>query len=301
MEYTTFGNTGVEVSRLGFGGAPAGLKNYLAEYDPRDGQAACAIRAALEKAVELGITYFDSAPGYGDGVSERVFGDVLHGLDAEVFVATKVGPGRAGKAAASLRESLGRLRREYVDLLQIHGGSYSDEQASAILARGGMLEELEQLKRDGLVRFVGFTSEDNNPAVYTFIRSGRFDVMQICYNLIFQHPYEPSRPFGSLYEAERAGMGIVTMRTLTSGTFQRWVRQVNPADNFDYTEPLIQFVLSNPLVDVALIGMRTPEMVVRNAAICENRAGRIDLSRLHQRYVGEGGAAHGKRVRADER
>jgi len=301
MEYTILGNTGAEVSRLGFGGAPAGLKNYLAPYDPNDQQDARAVRAALEKAVELGITYFDSAPGYGDGASERLFGDVLHGLDANVFVATKVGSGHAGKVRASLRESLGRLRRDYVDLLQIHGGSYSDEQVASILGRGGMLDELEELKRDGLVRFVGFTSEDNNPAVYAFIRSGRFEVMQICYNLIFQHPYEPSRPYGSLCEAERAGMGVVTMRTLTSGTFQRWVRQANPADTFDYTEPLLQFVLSNPLVDVALIGMRTPEMVVRNTAICENLAGRIDLSQLHQRYVGQEGDANGKRIPADQR
>ncbi len=51
-------------------------------------------------------------------------------------------------------------------------------------------------------------------------------------------------------------MATVTMRTATSGTLQRWLRMVNPADTFDYTPALIQFVLSNPLVDVALVGMR---------------------------------------------
>ena len=144
---------------------------------------------------------------------------------------------------------------------------------------------LERMRGEGLVRYIGFTSEDMNPAVYRLIESGRFDAMQICYNLIFQHPAEQTRPFGAIFEAERAGMGVVTMRTLTSGIFQKWVRTVNPADTFDYNPALLQFVLSNPLVDVALVGMRTVEEVDRNVAICDNLAGRLDLAELHERYV----------------
>ena len=108
----------------------------------------------------------------------------------------------------------------------------------------------------GLVGAIGFTSEDDNDSVYRLIRSGHFDTMQLCYNFLFQHPYEPSRPFGALLEAEKHGLGILTMRAPTSGTFQRWIQMVNPANTFDYTPALIQFVLSNPLVDVALVGMR---------------------------------------------
>lgn len=108
---------------------------------------------------------------------------------------------------------------------------------------------------------------------------------QLCYNFLFQHPYEPSRPFGSMMEAESRGMGIVTMRAPTSGLFQKWMRMVDPANKVDYTPHLIQYVLSNPYVDVALIGMRTSERVIQNVNICNDMSGRIDLEKLHKFYV----------------
>jgi uncharacterized protein len=110
-------------------------------------------------------------------------------------------------------------------------------------------------------------------------------VIQLCYNFAYQHPYDPNRPFGSLIEAKRRGMAIVTMRTATSGLLQRWVQMVNPANRFDYTEALIQFVLSNPLVDVALVGMRSVAEVEANVRIWRDVAHRIDLFALHARYV----------------
>lgn len=80
-------------------------------------------------------------------------------------------------------------------------------------------------------------------------------------------------------------MGIATMRAPTSGIFQKWIRMVNPENTFDYTRALIQFVLSNPYVDVALVGMRTVERVIENVDICNDKKGRIDLNELHERYV----------------
>jgi aryl-alcohol dehydrogenase-like predicted oxidoreductase len=285
MEYVQFGNTGAKVSRLGFGGAPAGLKNYLERYDPVDLADRRAMQQALERALELGITYFDTAPGYGQGQGEEIFGEVLAEAGAPIFLATKVSLGDREHVRRSIHASLRHLRREQLDLLQIHGGSYTAEAIDQVLRAGGMLEEMCRLKEEGLVRFIGFTSEDTNEAVYHFVRTGLFDTLQICYNLLYQHPYDPSRPFGSLLAAEKAGLGIVTMRTATSGTFQRWVQMVNPGNTFDYTPALIQYVLSNPLVDVALVGMRNADEVARNVAIADDLAGRIDLVKLHTRYV----------------
>lgn len=283
MESTQLGRTGLRVSRLGFGGAPAGLANYLSRYDPALEDQRRQVIAALEQAVEDGITYFDTAADYGDGASEKIFGEALEGLHDRIVLATKVS--NRMPVRASVERSLTNLRRERIDLIQIHGGSYGREQADAILAPGGMLDELLALKQEGLVRFVGFTSEDNNDALYRFIADGRFDTMQIAYNFLFQHPYDAVRPFGSLFEAEKQEMGIITMRTLTSGLLQKWVRLVNPDNEFDYAPPLLQFVLSNPLVDVALVGMRTPEEVAANVRICNDLAGRIDLDDLFARYV----------------
>jgi uncharacterized protein len=284
VETTQLGRTGIEVSRLGFGGAPAGLTNYLDHYSPEDQRQRTEVVGAIQRAVELGITYFDTAPAYGQGASEAIFGDALAGAGERVFLATKLTPDTEN-VRASVQASLKRLKRDWIDLLQIHGSSYTPAQADAFLAQGGMVAQMEALRDEGLVHFLGFTTEDQNGAVYRFIDSGRFDVMQLCYNLLYQHPAEQTRPFGSIFEAEAQRMGVVTMRTVTSGLFQRWVQWVNPENTFDYTPALLQFVLSNPLVDVALVGMRDAATVEMNVRIAEDLAGRIDIAALHEKYV----------------
>jgi len=286
MKTTQLGRTGITVSRLGFGGAPAGLTNYLTSYSPEDKQQRGQVIAALHKAVELGITYFDTAPGYGAGSGEAIFGEALAGVTPPIFLATKINRTETNVRAA-IEASLTRLRRDSLDLVQIHGSSYGPDLAAAILGEGGLLAQLEALRAEGLIRFLGFTSEDNNAAVSQFIASGRFDVMQICYNLLHQHAYEPTRPFGSILEADRQGMGVITMRTLTSGILQKWIQQINRANTFDYTPALLQFVLSNPLVDVALVGMRTPTEVEQNVAIWQDTNERINLAQLHEKYVAQ--------------
>jgi aryl-alcohol dehydrogenase-like predicted oxidoreductase len=283
MERAVLGGTGREVGRLGFGGAPAGLKNYLDEYDPARADHREGVFNAIRRAVELDISYFDTAPGYGDGASETIFGEALEGCGG-VFVATKIGASAEG-ARRSLEGSLTRLRRDHVDLVQIHGSSYSTEQTDGMLAPGGIVETLEGLRAEGLTRAIGFSTEDTNDSVYRLIRGGQLDVMQICYNMIYQHPYEPTRPFGSILEADAAGMGVVTMRALTSGILQNWLRAVNPADTFDYNAALLQFVLANPLIDVALVGMRDVATVEQNVAIAADLDGRIPLGEMHERYV----------------
>lgn len=286
MEYRELGNTGRKVSRIGFGGAVAGLKNYLHEYDPANDENIKGVVDAIDKALELGINYFDTAPGYGDGQSEKMFGTALAGVRPEsVFLATKASFCDRDELMRSVESSLKNLKRDRVDLLQIHGDTISRERMDKIMGRDGMLAGMKELKQSGMVKYLGFTTEDNNDVVYDLINSGEFDVIQMCYNFLFQHPYEPSRPFGSMLEAEKKGMGIVTMRAPTSGTFQRWIKMVNPENTFDYSQALIQFVLSNPLVDVALIGMRSTARVIENVEICNDMSGRIDLDEVHKRYV----------------
>jgi aryl-alcohol dehydrogenase-like predicted oxidoreductase len=280
-------------SRLGFGGAAIGLRDYMGAYDAGSDQAVASAVAAIQRAMALGVTYFDTAPAYGDGLSERIMGQALGDARERIFLATKVWPGTAGGARGSLVASLARLQRSTVDLLQIHGESYSREAVDAILAPGGLLEEMEALKREGLIRKIGFTVEDMNEGTYRLIETGRFDAVQLMYNLMLQHPYEPSRPFGALFEAKRHGMMTITMRTATSGIFQRWVQMVNPANRFDYTPALIQFVLSNRLVDVALVGMRTVAEVESCVDIWRDESGRIDIDGLWNRFIdGSAGWTH---------
>ena len=279
MEYTDFGNTGRKVSRLGFGGAVAGLKNYLAEYDPKNPKDRDQVIKAIHTALELGVNYFDTAAGYGDGESEMIYGESLSSFPREkLFIATKIKYDNApGAVRRSIEKSLGRLRTDYVDLIQLHGNSWKAEQEREILKPGGILDEMMKMKEEKLARHIGFTSEDNNGAVYNFIDDGRFEMYMVCYNFLFQHCYDPNRPFGSMFEAEKKKMGIVTMRPTTSGIFTRWMKKVDPGNTRDYTRDLIQFVFSNHLIDVVLVGMRNEQEVRMNAEVCDDRASRLDL------------------------
>ncbi len=283
LEYVDLGSTERKVSRLGFGGAPVGLKNYIQHYDPQNTQNRNAAIEAIGRAVELGVTYFDTAAGYGDGQSEEIFREGL-GSSRGLFLATKCGPTDGSGVRRSVEQSLKRLGRDFVDLLQVHGSAYKADDIDKVLASGGMADEMVKLREEGLVRHIGFTGEAQDQSFFRLLDSHRFEVMQVCYNLIFQHPYDPHWKSGSIIQAEASGLGIVTMRGLTAGLFQRWFRAAMPGLEIDFSAPLLQFQLSNPLVDVVLVGMRTVQEVEKNVAVAKDLEGRIDLPAVHEHY-----------------
>jgi uncharacterized protein len=90
MEATTLGRTAIPVSRLGFGGAPAGLTNYLGSYHPQDAAQREQVIEAIQTALDLGITCFDTASAYGQGASETIFGEALRGRREAPFLAAKL-------------------------------------------------------------------------------------------------------------------------------------------------------------------------------------------------------------------
>ncbi|MFH5181789.1 aldo/keto reductase [Paenibacillus sp. TAB 01] len=141
MEYTTLGNTGEIVSRIGYGGAAAGLKNYLHTFDPSNPNDRRKIIESIETALDSGINYYDTAPGYGSGESEELLGSALDGVKTSgahpLFVATKAGYNERGRLRESVELSLKRLRRDRIELLQIHGNSYTPAQADDILRNRG--------------------------------------------------------------------------------------------------------------------------------------------------------------------
>jgi aryl-alcohol dehydrogenase-like predicted oxidoreductase len=284
LETTDFGKTERTVSRLGFGGAPAGLRDYVYKYDPDEPVQTAGAIAAIRRAYELGVTYYDTAPTYGDGRSEKLFGEGLSGVPAkELFIATKCHPCTASEVRRSLEQSLINLKRDRIDLLQIHG-TVPDEDIDLVLGGGGMLNEMVEMRSEGLISHIGFTTENHNRALYRLLDTGQFESIQISYNVLFQHPYDPEFGIGVMFEARERGMGVVTMRSLSSGIFPRVMKAIRPDDEFDYTRHLLQFTLSNPLVDVVLAGMRTVREVEQNVAIANDLSGRMDIARIHQHY-----------------
>jgi aryl-alcohol dehydrogenase-like predicted oxidoreductase len=291
MEYRTFGRTGEKVSALGFGGGPAGVPNYLMPWDSSSSETQAAVERAVRRALDRGVTYFDTAPGYGDGISESIIGRALGADRSNVFLATKTP--RTHRDPTAIREaleiSLRLLRTDYVDLLQLHGAWYSDEDAAEIV-ESGTIETYERLREEGKVRYLGFTTEGPNGAVERLIRTGRFDALMICFNLLYQsagaYRSRETPPETVLSQARAHDIGVVTMRTLTSAIFQRWIARVAPsvADRIDWSAALLGFNLSHPQIDVAVVGMRSAEEVDRNVAAAENLDFRIDMPALHDEF-----------------
>lgn len=284
MEYRSLGRTGERVSVLGFGGTGVGMRNYLSEFDP-EAQAAASARA-MTRAVELGVNYFDTAALYGQGASERLFGQVLRPHRDHIFLATKVRATGADEVRRSVDESLQRLQTDRIDLLQYHGEWITDDIHDDIMKTGGVLEGLQAAQKEGLVRYIGFTSEGVTGGVSRLIKTKAFDVMQIQYNLFFQHPCDPDKKQGVMYEAEDRDMGIVLMRTFTGGVFQKWFPQVAPElhKQIDSSRALLSFAISNPMTDVALVDMRLTEWVESNVAVCTDPSARIDVEQLFNRF-----------------
>jgi predicted aldo/keto reductase-like oxidoreductase len=103
---------------------------------------------------------------------------------------------------------------------------------------------------------------------------------------MYQHPSDWHNNTAVIRNVHARGMGIILMRPLTSGVFQRLMADAFPEiDVLDVGRLLLNYVLSDPYVDVALVGMREPRLVDLNNEISDDVASRIDLAQLHDRYV----------------
>ena len=274
---TRFGKTGLEVTRIALGGFPFGGINRARGWDPftPDGRAA-AIKT-VHAALDAGINFIDTAPGYGAGNSESIIGDATQGRRDQFVLATKVSyAGLSGDdVKASVEASLKRLRTGVIDVIQFHGGVYTQQQVKHILD-DGLVDALYELRDQGKVRFVGFTVEEPWTAL-PLIASDRFDVMQVRYNLIYQ-----AAALNALNEAREANLGVSVMRPMTSGIFQRLTEYIAPRWDqvHDMYEVALKFVLSDSRVHVANIGMRWPEEVAKNVALAESFVPPFDMAEL---------------------
>ena len=218
------GRTGVAVSVLGFGcGAVGGL---MVRGTPGDQERAVALAA------ERGVNYFDTAAMYGNGESEKNLGRALAVLRPDVLIAskTRVDPALRGRIReaifASADASLQRLRRDRIDVFQLHT-PVSAAGASGSLALAAVTDEVlpafAALRQRGKIRFCGFSGTGDAAALPQLIDTGAFDIAQIIYNLL--NPSAGGTTFGApgpdydnvLARAQNVGMGTVAIRVLAAG------------------------------------------------------------------------------------
>jgi aryl-alcohol dehydrogenase-like predicted oxidoreductase len=224
----------VAVSEIGFGCGPtAGL---IASGERR------AQLAAVQRALELGIDYFDTAPLYGAGESERTLGTLLRELKAAPRVATKVELGYADLGHVrdailkSVEGSLKRLGQPRISVLHLHNrigmarAPQSDLGSGAllgvedVLGPNGVAETFASLRAQGVVEALGCSAYGGDmTAVERVVDSGAFDCLQVHYSLLNATAWAPSRG-GEVRDyrrigarAARAGMGVIALRVLEAG------------------------------------------------------------------------------------
>ena len=234
MEYRNFGTTGLKVSELVFGGGAVG--GLLINQDDETK------RKALRRAMEAGINWIDTAPSYGQGKSEEALGWLLKEIDDEPYVSTKFAIDTEklddipGQIERSLEASLKRLQRNSVTLLQLHNWIGSRTKgymiaASDILSRDGVLDSLERLKDQGLIRHFGITALGKTKDIIEVIESGRISSAQVYYNLLnpsaglpVPQAWEVYNFSGILEACEKNGVAAMCIRVFSAGVIATDVR-----------------------------------------------------------------------------
>ncbi|HET7433478.1 MAG TPA: aldo/keto reductase [Thermoanaerobaculia bacterium] len=224
MHYRTLGNTQIKVSEIGFGawaiGGPANAGTPLGWGKTTDDESLAAIRRARD----LGVTFFDTSDSYGFGRSESLLGIVLSRHRKDVVIATKVGVVRDAEGRLSkdfskkhiflaVDGSLKRLRTDYIDLYQLHNPSLDE------LRRDDIHEAMDRLQEVGKIRYWGVSVTTPEEGV-EIIKRGWGYSLQVLYNVLNQAPETELFPL-----AKEKGYGIIARVPLASGLLSGKYRQ----------------------------------------------------------------------------
>ena len=254
------GRIGIDVPIIGFGGGTSFFNAYTAESGA----------AALNQAIDLGITYIDTANSYGNGKSETMCGPVVEKRRSEIFLITKLKERTADGAMRQFEQSLKRLRTDRVDLVHVHRVD-TDEDLAKIEAKGGVLEALYKLREQKAVRCIGITAHADPAPLAKAIDRNDFDCVQFPLNAALSgislagfkppHPGERTYCFESvvLPIALRKKMGILAMKVFVQG------KLLGQGPTKADPETLLRYALSLP-VSCAVLGMSTPAIIAQDAA-----------------------------------
>jgi aryl-alcohol dehydrogenase-like predicted oxidoreductase len=315
MHYRRLGRTGLEVSEVGFGAWGIGKSQWLGAEDDES-------LRALRRAIDLGLTFIDTALAYGESHSERLVGRVVKERDETVYVATKIPPlNRTWPAPSGLspeetfpgayvrrctERSLENLGLEAIDVQQFH--VWHDEW----VREGDWLEAIEDLKREGKIRFFGVSINDHQPAnAVKLIGTGVVDTVQVIYNIFDQSPEDALFPACMEHDVgvivrvpfdEGALTGRITPETtFEEGDFRNdYFRGDRKAEVYErvraivselgvtedeVAEVALRFVLSHPAVSTVIPGMRSVRNVERNMRVGDGKGlpeGQVQRLKTHR-------------------
>jgi aryl-alcohol dehydrogenase-like predicted oxidoreductase len=286
LDKRQLGNTDMHVTRLGVGLSEIG--SGVSEETASD---------VLNTALDAGINFLDTAECYNQ--SEELVGKAVSHRRSEFFLATKTGHVSGGydgqewtakTVRDSIDRSLKRLKTDYVDLMQLHSCSVD------ILKKGEVTQVLQEAKQAGKTRYIGY-SGDNAAALWA-VESGMFDTLQTSFNLVDQ-----KARFELFEKAKVKGMGIIVKRPIANGA---WGAKSNPSGYaqgyFERSQKMLAlgevpevpddrillalgFTLAHDVVDVAIVGTKTPAYMGRNVEMLGGLPiSEVAVAELHKRF-----------------
>jgi aryl-alcohol dehydrogenase-like predicted oxidoreductase len=285
MKYRVLGKTGLKVSEVGFGAWAIGGNAHGNSYGPTDDRQSL---AAIERALEFGCNFFDTADVYGHGHSEELLGQALRGRRSEVIIATKVGGDfyhgtprmnfNSDYLEFALGKSCERLGSDYIDLYQLHNPPVQ------LVKDGRVFKTLEKLRASGKIRHYGISIHD--PQEGLLAMSGReLGAIQVAFNILRQEAKNQL-----FREATKNNVGIIAREPLANGFLagklgtesnflQGDIRHNFPHDYISQltlatdklrflesnsrtlAQAVIRFVLDHKDVSTVIPGAKTPEQV----------------------------------------
>jgi len=227
---------------------------------------------ALNRALDLGITYLDTAYAYGDGKSETRVGKVMATRRKGVFLATKIPDRSRDDFLRRLEGSLKRLQTDHVDLVHIHSLGHADDLAK-IEAPDGAVKGLLQAREQKMTRFIGMTSHTDGAVMAQAIQHHDLDCVQMALNASRNGRFEEL----ALPAARNKHLGIIAMKV----TGQEFLLGTDSGKTD--IDSLLRYSLSLP-VTTAVIGMPRVEFIEHNTDLARNFAplGAEDVERLRR-------------------
>lgn len=262
MQYRKFGNTGVNISALGFGAmrlpeVQKGEDHFIDEDKALP---------LLMRAYELGVNYFDSAPGYCHTNSEAAMGKALKSVRDKVYLSTKI-PfqeyEKRGDLRRILERSLKKIDTDYIDFYHFWG---INKGTAERIVKDDIMAEVRECKEEGLLRFMSFSFHDDAANMQYIIDNIDLASVLVQYNLLDRSNEEMIKYAGS------KGLGTVVMGPVGGGRLSPptdlYEKLAGKKSNATY-EVALRFVLGNPHVSCALSGMENIEMLEKNVKIAD--------------------------------
>ena len=287
MEYTTFGNTGYKVSKLGFGAMRLPMTEVNGEKAIDDGKAI----PLMQRAFDLGVNYIDTAPYYCDKLSEAAVGKALKGYRDKVYVSTKnpIEDLSGDNWLKRLETSLKNLDIDYIDFYHFWGiglESFKSWQGQKF----GPIEAARKAKEEGLIKHISFSFHDDAKNMPEIIDSGLFESVLMQYNLLDRSNEE------NLAYANSKGLGVVVMGPIGGGRLgapSQVIQGLLKDKPKSSAEVAMRFVLANPNVHISLSGMSTMEQLEENVELAsrtghltdEERARAVDMMAENHKFA----------------